>query len=140
MKTKLLFKDRPTGELVPLKILVLGPEGSGKKTLVEMFTESNAFLQAESYEHYDPAEDNICVGCPSQEMLDYAFATQQFTHVFWVDAGPRVIGESNLACDPFNMILVDNSQSLEYLFGEAQYCLSMMGLLIDEEDEYVQVE
>ena len=140
MKTKLLFKDRPTGELIPLKILVLGPEGSGKKTLVEMFTESNAFLQAESYENYDPEEDNICVGCPSQELLDHAFATQQFTHVFWVDDGGNNSGETNLACDPFNMILVDNSQDLAHLFVEAQYCMQMMGLEIEEEAEYVQIE
>ena len=140
MKTKLLFKDRPTGELIPLKVMVIGADGAGKNTLVEMFTESNPYLQAESYEHYDADEDNICVGCPSQELLDHAFATQQFTHIFWVDAGGRTEGETNLMCDPFNMVLVDNSQDRETLFMEAQYCMQMMGLEIEEEAEYVQIE
>lgn len=129
MKTELLFKDRPSGELIPLKILIIGKSGSGKNTLAEMFTESNPFLVAESHDFYDPNEANICVGCPDQEALDQAIAAQSFTHIFWVEAGNRTHdGETNLTCQPFSMIIVDNTLGLGHLFEEAGYCMSMMGV------------
>jgi len=114
----LMFNDKSRKEMVPLKVLILGAEGSGKKTFAEELMKVEGFVRGDNI-HVD-------VGPVVAEVL---LNNGTVTHVFWIEAGHRVDkGDYPIECDPYRMIIVDNTLSLEHLKEEANYCKEMMGI------------
>ena len=132
-KEPLMFYDKVKKELTPLRVLVIGKDGAGKKTFVNRLHELHPGFISQVFGEGDMSDVNVVIGAPDQKGLDYVMEREYFTHVFWVDDGARVQREEDykyeLSFDPHRMVLVDNSLGLEHLYEEVGYTMLMMGLI-----------
>lgn len=146
----LMTYDPATKTSEPLKVLILGEHGAGKTTFFGMLKEMEPLLTGYIAVSEVPdidVEDAFKVRileCDSQglltDLLALAFNTSSVkaTHIFWVDAGERIERDEGyqypVEFDPNLMIMVDNSQDLDYLREEATMCLDLMNLVPENAD------
>jgi hypothetical protein len=148
MMNKLMTYDPATKTTEPLKVLILGDWNAGKTTFLGMLKEMEPRLVPYDTSSALPSvEDAVNVNvlvCNSDAVLTDIISMAmgstalKATHIFWVDAGERMEREEGyqypIEFDPDMMIMVDNSQDLDYLREEATMCLDLMNLVPENDD------
>lgn len=147
---KLMTYDPATKTTEPLKVLILGYQMAGKTTFFNMMKEMEprfvdyvATSEVSGMELDDAYKVNI-LECDSDgvltDVISMAAGTTALkaTHIFWVDAAERIEREEGyqypVEFDPNLMIMVDNSQDLDYLREEATMCLDLMNIVPENAD------
>ncbi len=115
----LMFRDNATGEVMPFRLFVLGTEGSGRRTVVEMMR--NAGVKLDELNHL---------------ILDtrYPYITPEtVSHTLYVSR-PSV-DDKDTGYDPMMMHMIDNSEDLDYLQDEVEMFVNMLNFVeVDEEN------
>jgi hypothetical protein len=148
MMNKLLTYDHASGTQYPVRVLILGHLMSGKTTFFRMLKEMEprlmSYEMSSSFPDIDDAREvNTLVADSSGMLMDLislaaGTTAMKATHIFWVDAGGRIEQEDGylypIDFDPDRMIMVDNSQDLDYLREEATMCLELLNLIPENAD------
>lgn len=123
---ELLFYDKVLKTHTPLMILVLGPEGAGKRTFTRMLKSSVKGFKVEHWREFT-MDYNICIDAPSVDALDLTLRMNVFTHIFYIDAGHRVDKTGYpIKLNPDRMVMVDNAYDMLHLEEEVEFCIEMM--------------
>lgn len=109
----IMFRDNATGQLMPFNLFIIGAEGSGRSTVVQMMKDAGVKLDEFNYLILD---------------VDYPYITPNtISHTLYVSR-PSVDNDDT-GYDPMMMHMIDNSEDLDYLRDEVEMFVNMLQLV-----------